>query len=114
MGEERDSNGGADAKELLRNKLCTGRQIDAAFVCLPPRPLLHRHLSAGWSLVFLLPPILIDKYLPLSLTMFSLRLPARLPLRAVRWNSSAPTTPPLMAKIRSDLKVAMRAKDTAR
>lgn len=33
----------------------------------------------------------------------------------VRWNSTAsPASPPLMAKIRTDLKVAMRAKDTSR
>ncbi|OGM50613.1 hypothetical protein ABOM_000584 [Aspergillus bombycis] len=43
------------------------------------------------------------------------RLTARLSLCSVRWNStSSPSTPPLMAKIRTDLKVAMRAKDTAR
>ncbi|KAE8314294.1 hypothetical protein BDV41DRAFT_219538 [Aspergillus transmontanensis] len=43
------------------------------------------------------------------------RLTARLNLRSVRWNSTtSPSTPPLMAKIRTDLKVAMRAKDTAR
>ncbi|KAI9930227.1 hypothetical protein ASPWEDRAFT_100893 [Aspergillus wentii DTO 134E9] len=47
-----------------------------------------------------------------------LRFTARLnlrPVRPVRWNSTAsPATPPLMAKIRTDLKVAMRAKDKAR
>ncbi|KAL2012503.1 hypothetical protein VTN00DRAFT_28 [Thermoascus crustaceus] len=44
-----------------------------------------------------------------------LRFSTRLGLRAVRYNStSAPATPPLMAKIRTDLKTAMRAKDTAR
>ncbi|KAE8166736.1 hypothetical protein BDV40DRAFT_254425 [Aspergillus tamarii] len=45
----------------------------------------------------------------------SQRLTTRLNLRSVRWNStSSPSPPPLMAKIRTDLKVAMRAKDTAR
>ncbi|KAF9895068.1 hypothetical protein FE257_004697 [Aspergillus nanangensis] len=45
----------------------------------------------------------------------TLRLSTRLTFRSARWNStSSPATPPLMAKIRSDLKVAMRAKDTAR
>ncbi|KAA8646886.1 hypothetical protein EYZ11_005976 [Aspergillus tanneri] len=45
----------------------------------------------------------------------SLRFTTRLNLRPVRWNSTAsPTSPPLMAKIRSDLKVAMRAKDKDR
>ncbi|KAL2217826.1 Yqey-like protein-domain-containing protein [Thermoascus aurantiacus ATCC 26904] len=44
-----------------------------------------------------------------------LRFSTRLGLRAVRYNStSAPATPPLMAKIRTDLKNAMRAKDTPR
>ncbi|KAL1992072.1 hypothetical protein VTN49DRAFT_4104 [Thermomyces lanuginosus] len=43
------------------------------------------------------------------------RIASRLALRAVRFNSTAnPTTPPLMAKLRSDLKDAMRAKDTTR
>ncbi|KAB8070941.1 hypothetical protein BDV29DRAFT_180018 [Aspergillus leporis] len=43
------------------------------------------------------------------------RFTAQLSLRSVRWNSSSSSsTPPLMAKIRSDLKVAMRAKDTAK
>ncbi|KAJ5095059.1 hypothetical protein N7532_007350 [Penicillium argentinense] len=48
----------------------------------------------------------------------SLRLSTRAPLRSmrmVRWNSTAsPTTPPLMATLRTDLKTAMRAKDTSR
>ncbi|PLB46148.1 GatB/YqeY domain-containing protein [Aspergillus steynii IBT 23096] len=45
----------------------------------------------------------------------SLRLAPRLPLRSVRWNSTAsPASPPLMGKIRTDLKVAMRAKDKDR
>ncbi|KAL1845495.1 hypothetical protein Plec18170_009752 [Paecilomyces lecythidis] len=40
---------------------------------------------------------------------------ARLGLRAVRCNSTATSgTPPLMSKIRTDLKTAMRAKDTTR
>ncbi|KAE8146955.1 hypothetical protein BDV25DRAFT_43095 [Aspergillus avenaceus] len=44
-----------------------------------------------------------------------LRFAPRQHLCLVRWNSTgSPATPPLMAKIRSDLKVAMRAKDTAR
>lgn len=51
-------------------------------------------------------------------TMFkSLRLAPRLNVLrpVVRWNSSAsPASPPLMAKIRTDLKTAMRAKDTSR
>lgn len=49
-------------------------------------------------------------------TMFnSLRFTSRLGLRAVRWNSTASSgSPPLMAHMRNDLKVAMRAKDTAR
>ncbi|CAI7650034.1 hypothetical protein N7533_008490 [Penicillium manginii] len=45
------------------------------------------------------------------------RLSAR-PLRSmrfVRWNSTAsPATPPLMVTLRTDLKTAMRAKDTSR
>ncbi|GAQ05867.1 altered inheritance of mitochondria protein 41, mitochondrial [Aspergillus lentulus] len=45
----------------------------------------------------------------------TLRSTSRLNLSPVRWNSTAsPASPPLMARIRSDLKVAMRAKDTAR
>ncbi|PLB41843.1 uncharacterized protein BDW47DRAFT_98663 [Aspergillus candidus] len=45
----------------------------------------------------------------------SLRFTSRLGLRAVRWNSTASSgSPPLMAHMRNDLKVAMRAKDTAR
>ena len=51
-------------------------------------------------------------------TMFKpLRLAPRLNVLrpVVRWNSSAsPASPPLMAKIRTDLKTAMRAKDTSR
>ncbi|KAL3471853.1 hypothetical protein BJX99DRAFT_16139 [Aspergillus californicus] len=44
----------------------------------------------------------------------TLRQTTRLGLQ-VRWNSSAsPATPPLMAKLRTDLKTAMRAKDTDR
>ncbi|KAE8354091.1 hypothetical protein BDV28DRAFT_131717 [Aspergillus coremiiformis] len=43
------------------------------------------------------------------------RVTTWLSLRSVRWNSTgSPSTPPLMAKIRTDLKVAMRAKDTTR
>ncbi|KAJ5321960.1 uncharacterized protein MYU51_002633 [Penicillium brevicompactum] len=41
-------------------------------------------------------------------------LPARLPARLVRWNSTGPVLPPLMATLRTDLKTAMRAKDTTR
>lgn len=41
-------------------------------------------------------------------------LPARLPVRLVRWNSTGPVLPPLMATLRTDLKTAMRAKDTTR
>ncbi|KAH2230473.1 hypothetical protein KXV37_002990 [Aspergillus fumigatus] len=45
----------------------------------------------------------------------TLRSTSRLSLSPVRWNSTtSPASPPLMARIRSDLKVAMRAKDTAR
>ncbi|KAJ5169221.1 uncharacterized protein N7482_004815 [Penicillium canariense] len=45
----------------------------------------------------------------------SLRLFTRVPVRSVRWNSTAgPTLPPLMATLRNDLKTAMRAKDTSR
>lgn len=45
----------------------------------------------------------------------TLRSTSRLSLSPVRWNSTAsPASPPLMTRIRSDLKVAMRAKDTAR
>lgn len=51
-------------------------------------------------------------------TMFKpLRLAPRLNVLrpVVRWNSTAsPASPPLMTKIRTDLKVAMRAKDTSR
>ncbi|KKK24868.1 hypothetical protein P175DRAFT_0535635 [Aspergillus ochraceoroseus IBT 24754] len=44
----------------------------------------------------------------------SLRLAPRV-VRSARWNStSSPTTPPLMATLRTDLKTAMRAKDTDR
>lgn len=43
------------------------------------------------------------------------RFPARLGLRSVRCNSTATSVaPPLLAKLRSDLKDAMKAKDTAR
>ncbi|KAF3391485.1 Altered inheritance of mitochondria protein 41 [Penicillium rolfsii] len=45
----------------------------------------------------------------------SMRVSVRVPLRSVRWNSTAgPTLPPLMATLRNDLKTAMRAKDTPR
>ncbi|PYH96528.1 GatB/YqeY domain-containing protein [Aspergillus ellipticus CBS 707.79] len=48
----------------------------------------------------------------------SLRLTPRLGLglavRQVRWNSTAPALPPLMATLRTDLKTAMRAKDKPR
>ncbi|OKL57129.1 hypothetical protein UA08_07485 [Talaromyces atroroseus] len=45
----------------------------------------------------------------------SLRFSSRVGLRAVRWNStSSIPVPPLMAKLRSDLKDAMRAKDVSR
>ncbi|PYH67378.1 uncharacterized protein BO88DRAFT_344483 [Aspergillus vadensis CBS 113365] len=45
----------------------------------------------------------------------SMRLTSRLGLRLVRWNSTAgPTLPPLMTALRTDLKTAMRAKDTPR
>ncbi|KAJ5320590.1 hypothetical protein PENANT_c033G04305 [Penicillium antarcticum] len=45
----------------------------------------------------------------------SLRVSARIPARLVRWNSTAtPVLPPLMATLRTDLKTAMRAKDTTR
>ncbi|EPS27248.1 hypothetical protein POX_e06223 [Penicillium oxalicum] len=45
----------------------------------------------------------------------SMRLSLRVPLRSVRWNSTAgPTLPPLMTTLRNDLKTAMRAKDTHR
>ncbi|RAH42792.1 uncharacterized protein BO66DRAFT_390561 [Aspergillus aculeatinus CBS 121060] len=40
---------------------------------------------------------------------------SRLGLRLVRWNSTdSPILPPLMTKLRTDLKTAMRAKDTPR
>ncbi|KAJ6122655.1 hypothetical protein N7512_005120 [Penicillium capsulatum] len=42
------------------------------------------------------------------------RFCARVPLRSVRWNSTAPVMPPLMNTLRTDLKAAMRAKDTTR
>jgi hypothetical protein len=44
----------------------------------------------------------------------SIRVSARLPARLVRWNSTGPVLPPLMATLRTDLKTAMRAKDTTR
>ncbi|KAI9037430.1 uncharacterized protein KD926_000393 [Aspergillus affinis] len=44
-----------------------------------------------------------------------LRFTPRVNLRPLRWNSTAsPASPPLMGKIRTDLKVAMRAKDKDR
>ncbi|KAJ5608557.1 hypothetical protein N7537_005176 [Penicillium hordei] len=42
------------------------------------------------------------------------RFSSRLPARLVRWNSTSPALPPLMATLRTDLKTAMRAKDTTR
>ncbi|KAF3397498.1 Altered inheritance of mitochondria protein 41 [Talaromyces pinophilus] len=44
----------------------------------------------------------------------AIRFSSRLGLRTVRWNSTSSSVPPLMAKLRSDLKDAMRAKDTPR
>ncbi|PWY90697.1 GatB/YqeY domain-containing protein [Aspergillus heteromorphus CBS 117.55] len=48
----------------------------------------------------------------------SMRLTPRLGLglavRQVRWNSTGPVLPPLMATLRTDLKTAMRAKDKPR
>ncbi|RJE26857.1 hypothetical protein PHISCL_00769 [Aspergillus sclerotialis] len=49
----------------------------------------------------------------------SLRITSRLPLRTLRWNSTvtgakAPQTPPLMQTMKSDLKTAMKAKDSVR
>ncbi|KAJ5787032.1 hypothetical protein N7457_002022 [Penicillium paradoxum] len=44
----------------------------------------------------------------------SIRFSSRLPARLVRWNSTGPVLPPLMATLRTDLKTAMRAKDTTR
>ncbi|OJJ55085.1 hypothetical protein ASPSYDRAFT_158889 [Aspergillus sydowii CBS 593.65] len=45
----------------------------------------------------------------------ALRLTTRLGLYQVRWNSTAsPSLPPLMATLRTDLKTAMRSKDTDR
>ncbi|KAJ5812627.1 hypothetical protein N7474_008928 [Penicillium riverlandense] len=41
------------------------------------------------------------------------RLPAR-GLAGLRWSSTGPTLPPLMSQLRTDLKTAMRAKDTPR
>ncbi|KAL4957208.1 hypothetical protein BDW69DRAFT_43983 [Aspergillus filifer] len=38
----------------------------------------------------------------------------RLGLYQARWNSTAPTQPPLMTTLKTDLKTAMRAKDTDR
>ncbi|EFW15203.1 hypothetical protein D8B26_004467 [Coccidioides posadasii str. Silveira] len=44
-----------------------------------------------------------------------LRFQARTLLRATcRYNSTAPTSPPLLAKLRADLKTAMKARDTVR
>ncbi|KAK2759530.1 hypothetical protein FQN54_003009 [Arachnomyces sp. PD_36] len=43
----------------------------------------------------------------------TMRFSARLPLRAVRYNSTA-SSPPLLSTLRTDLKTAMKAKDTAR
>ncbi|KAJ5081328.1 hypothetical protein NUU61_009592 [Penicillium alfredii] len=43
------------------------------------------------------------------------RVPVRVPAGSLRWNSStSPATPPLLATLRTDLKTAMRAKDTSR
>ncbi|KAL4914089.1 hypothetical protein BDW62DRAFT_149129 [Aspergillus aurantiobrunneus] len=45
----------------------------------------------------------------------TLRQTTRLGLYQARWNSTAtPSLPPLMAKLRADLKTAMRSKDTDR
>jgi len=44
----------------------------------------------------------------------AIRFSSRLGLRAVRWNSTSSSVPPLMVTLRSDLKNAMRAKDTPR
>ncbi|KAL2867203.1 uncharacterized protein BJX67DRAFT_107816 [Aspergillus lucknowensis] len=45
----------------------------------------------------------------------ALRQTTRLGLHQARWNSTAgPTLPPMMATLRTDLKTAMRAKDTER
>ncbi|EED20701.1 conserved hypothetical protein [Talaromyces stipitatus ATCC 10500] len=44
----------------------------------------------------------------------AVRFSSRVGLRTVRWNSTSSSVPPLMVKLRSDLKDAMRAKDTPR
>lgn len=63
----------------------------------------------------------VCSYSQLSITIVStmfqsirVALPARLPARLVRWNSTGPVLPPLMGTLRTDLKTAMRAKDTTR
>jgi hypothetical protein len=59
--------------------------------------------------------ITIQFYLSHLTKMFkAIRFSSRVGLRTVRWNSTSSSVPPLMAKLRSDLKDAMRAKDTPR
>ncbi|KAJ5530208.1 hypothetical protein N7527_003601 [Penicillium freii] len=63
----------------------------------------------------LIPQLSLFLLSKLSVKMFqSIRFSSRLPARLVRWNSTGPVLPPLMATLRTDLKTAMRAKDTTR
>lgn len=74
---------------------------------LPPLFTDQRNILLLWSL----------SHCPDSrgLVMFSaIRFTSRVPLRSVRWNSTGPVLPPLMATMRNDLKTAMRAKDVSR
>lgn len=91
----------------------------SAFALPPPSLLLllttaqltipSNSIDLAYSLLF------NPSIVPRESAMFnSLRVASRLPLRSVRWNSTETPVPPLMAQIRSDLKAAMRAKDSTR
>lgn len=84
--------------------MCTDPPDDSAFLGL---------LRVSIALPFSLPLLPISIFLPFAMLRLS-RFSARIPSYTVRWNSTGPTLPPLMSTLRTDLKTAMRAKDTSR
>lgn len=99
--------------------LASFRRLSAAAIYfLYTRFYSHCTLSLSVFLLFFFIIVLVvinSPQLP-SFNMFSaLRPSSRVGLRAVRWNSTTSSSvPPLLATLRSDLKVAMRAKDKSR
>ena len=90
-------------EKQVNNSMCTDPPDDSAFLGL---------LRVSISLPFGFPYYSV--FLLLSTMLRLSRFSARVPSYAVRWNSTGPTLPPLMSTLRTDLKTAMRAKDTSR